>query len=419
MAMDPMAMSQGIYNNFGGMGMMNGMNMGMGFDAGQGAFGGGLNGQTQAAWNAGGQVNFNQNAFGGGSSLGANSGFGAGYNMPPHHGNFNPMHHQPQYPQSRDFPQQGYHNQGFQRGRGRGRGGYPYAGRGRGNFQQANQAYNNANQTAYSQPTTPQGPVRRGSPEYTPMNGEQAAEKKTEEPIRDEFAPGDAEDRAEEEASSEKVEAGKGEDASQEKAVVQDEGSAGPEEGRQDIIIEESSQGEDVKPQPVQTLPSSDLSEPASHDVAHQSINATPSVVPRSPSSSLPTGPANTMPNDTASSTSPNGRGTSRDLPSGPSAYRGGLHGKGFTRIPNGEASYAITPRAVEKPSMPPPEPKGLGVVGAPTGPKALRQGLPNVGVKQDTGFSIVGRASAARASVDSKMKRYDPMLPNLFAQHL
>lgn len=242
------------------------------------------------------------------------------------------------------------------------------------------------------------------------MNGEESAEK-TDEPIRDEFAPGDAEDRAEEEASAEKVEAGKGEDASQEEVVVQDEGSTGPEEGRQDTIIEASSQGEDVKPQPVQTLPSSDLSEPTSHDVANQSINATPSVMPPSPSSSLPTGPANTMHNDTASLTSPNGRGTSRDLPSGPSAYRGGLHGKGFTRIPNGEASYTMTPRAVEKPSMPPPEPKGLGVVGAPTGPKALRQGLPNVGVKQDTGFSIVGRASAARASVDSKMKRYDPML--------
>lgn len=256
------------------------------------------------------------------------------------------------------------------------------------------------------------------------MNGEKAAEKKTDEAVRDEFAPGDAEDRAEEEeASSEKVELGKGEDSPEEKAVLQDGGPTGPEEGRRDTIIDESSQGEDVKPQPVetedvkpqpvQTLPSSDLSEPTSHDVVNQSMNATPSVMPLSPNSSLPTGPANTMHNDTASLTSSNGRGTSRDLPSGPSASRGGLHGRGFTRIPNGEASHAITPRAVEKPSMPPPEPKGLGVVGAPTGPKALRQGLPKVGVKQDSGFSIVGRASAARASVDSKMKRYDPMLMN------
>ena len=95
MAMDPMAMSQGMYNSFGGPGMMNGMNVGMGFDAGQGVFGG-FSGQPQAAWNAGGQDKLNQNAFAGGNNFGANAGYGAGYNMPSHQGNFNQMHPQPQ-----------------------------------------------------------------------------------------------------------------------------------------------------------------------------------------------------------------------------------------------------------------------------------------------------------------------------------
>ena len=49
MGMDQMAM-QGLYNNFGGPGMMNGMNMGMGFDGGQGAFGG------RVQWSAAGSL---------------------------------------------------------------------------------------------------------------------------------------------------------------------------------------------------------------------------------------------------------------------------------------------------------------------------------------------------------------------------
>ncbi|TPR09461.1 amidohydrolase family protein [Aspergillus niger] len=59
MAMDPMAANQGM---FGGYGMnMNGMNMGMSFDAGQGMYGG-WDGSQNNMWN-GGQDKFNPNAF--------------------------------------------------------------------------------------------------------------------------------------------------------------------------------------------------------------------------------------------------------------------------------------------------------------------------------------------------------------------
>ena len=60
MGMDPMTFNAAMYGGYGGQGMgMNGMNMNMGFDAGQGAYGG-FNGQP-AAWNAG-QAKFNQNS---------------------------------------------------------------------------------------------------------------------------------------------------------------------------------------------------------------------------------------------------------------------------------------------------------------------------------------------------------------------
>ncbi|KAL9125751.1 MAG: hypothetical protein Q9217_005098, partial [Psora testacea] len=403
MGMDPMAMSQGMYNGFGGPGMMNGMNMGMGFDAGQGAFGG------PQAWNAG-QDKFNQNAFGvgmTGNSFGANAGYG-GYIMPPHQGNFNQMHHQPQYPQNSDFHQHGYHNQGFQRGRGRGRGGYPYPGRGRGNYHQVG---NHTNNGAF-QPQVPQGPVRRGSPQYTPMNQQDGdkiedatAQRTTVEPVKDEFAPGDAEDRAEEVASrsqEEKVETS--EVATDDREQAQQADPSEKPQVPQQPVPKPAPPEEETKLTPIQTFVSGELSEPKAQDPPTiTSISAT-AAMPPPPSPSVPTGPSNTAPNEPSAYASPQNRGAGRGFFRGLSEHRGGLHGRGFTRIPNGEIPHVSPNPAVEKPFMPPTEPKGLGVIGAPTAPKALRQGLPNTGVK-DTGFSIVGRASAARSNGEVKVK--------------
>lgn len=121
MAMDPMA--QGMFGGYGMNmnGMSNGMNMGTGFDAGQGMYGG-WDGSQSNLWN-GGQDKFNPTAFanGMGQQYGGPSGFG-GFNVP-----------QPQ-----QFPNQNYQNAYYGPGtrgnfRGRGRGGFFY-GRGRGGF---------------------------------------------------------------------------------------------------------------------------------------------------------------------------------------------------------------------------------------------------------------------------------------------
>ena len=407
MGMDPVIMSQGMYNGFGGPGMMNGMNMGMGFDAGQGAFGG------PQTWNAG-QDNFNQNGFGGGmagNNFGANAGYG-GFNMPPHQGNFNKMHpHQAQYPQNNDFPQHGYHNQGFQRGRPRGRGGYQSFGRGRGNY---NPVGNHANNGAIQQ-QVPQGPVRRGSPQYTPMNQQDSeksedatAHQKIEDVTKDELAPGDAQDRAEEDASS-KVQQDQVEDRQPASEVTKEapQKDASEQEDPQQIPTSEQAPLEEkTKPDPIETPISDEMLESSAHDLPTTTPISAPAAMPPPPSPSAPGGFSNNIPSEPSAFTNHTGRGAGRGFSRGASEYRGGLHGRGFTRIPNGEAARAAPVPTPEKPFMPPVEPKGLGVVGAPTGPKALRQGLPNTSVK-DTGFSIVGRASAARSSGEVKVRRY------------
>ena len=99
------------------------MNMGMNFNANQGMFGSGWNGQNNNMWN--GPQSNNPNAFanGMGGDFGSNAGYG--YNM-SQQGNF----HQ-QYPNG-DF-QSGSYGRGYGRGRGRGRGGFA---RGRGGYAQ-------------------------------------------------------------------------------------------------------------------------------------------------------------------------------------------------------------------------------------------------------------------------------------------
>ena len=407
MGMDPMAMSQGMYNNFGGPGMMNGMNMGMGFDAGQGAFGG-FSGQPQAAWNAGGQDKFNQNAFAGGNNFGANAGYDSGYNVPSHQGNFNQMHPQPQYSQN-DFHQQGQYNQGAYRGRGRGRGGYPYAGRGRGQYNQVNHG-RYTNNAAFDQQIPP-GPVRRGSPEYTPMNGEKLEDENGHQKSavlpKDEFAPGDAKDRTEDEATL------KGQEEKEAVPVVQQAEISSPkaidiaEEARApDPKVQSKPPEEDIQPAPIQTNTIDDPSKPKDENASSFAVSAATSAMPPPPSPSVPTGPSATLSHESSAFTSLQSRGVGRGFSRGAPEFRGGLHGRGFTRIPNGEMAHATAPQPPEKTLKPPIEPKGLGVAGAPTGPKALRQASQNVSVKQDTGFSIVGRASAARANGDARAKR-------------
>ena len=433
MGMDPMAMSQGMYGGFGGQGMgMNGMNMGMGFNtAGQGAFGGGFNGQP-AAWNTG-QDKFNQNAYGGqagigGGDFGANTGYG-GYNMPPHQGNFNQMH-QHQYPNN-DF-HHGHHGQGFQnRGRGRGRG-YLNAGRGRGgynqNFSQGNQFQNKTNYEPFHQ-QVPAQVTRRGSPIYGPQQDEPLQQQEqdqttigsqqgakleekeenangltAEEQLNKELDPGDADENIEKPPDS---------TAKEEQVEPPVEESIAKIEAPEEIQREAVSETKEEKTESIPTFVSDETSKPELPAVDTSTSNP-PTMMPP-PSPMIPTGPS-ALHADQALDTSPRGRGAGRGFYGG-SDYRGGSRGRGSVYPPH-NSFPRVTPPVV-KAVVPPSAPKGLGVEGAPKAPKALREGQVNTGIK---GFSIVGRASVAaqsRPNDSTATRRYASMWLLRYRVHL
>jgi len=399
MGMDPMAMSQGMYGGFGGQGMgMNGMNMGMGFGVGQSAYGG-FNGQA-ATWN-GGQDKFNPNAFGGLASgmdgdFGANAGYG-GYNMPPHQGNYGQMHQQ-QY-QHNNF-QNGFNgHQGYnQSGRGRGRG-YGYTGRGRGGY----------------------GPA---------MQGNQGKHEKTYEPFHhqlpSQLLPQDLSNQ--EQPNPGHGSGGKGNepDTNQtESATINQELHAGgegdgadvpttnakePVKAEGDVIVHTTAEtpvldtdpAEDTKPAPIETVVSADREEPATFPTQlDDEMAISPMTLMPPPSApAAPLGPAALYRGDGSQDFAGRGRAGGRGHFRGGPELRGGLRGRGGGFASNGTGP----PSAVNGQSIPtadfpgvvPVEPKGLGVEGAPKAPKALREGLPNTGIRGGRGFSIVGRASVA-----------------------
>jgi len=416
--MDPTMMSQGMYGGFGGQGMgMNGMNMGMGFDAGQGAFGGGFNGQP--SWNPG-QNKFNQNAYGGhaGSDFGANAGtYGAGYNMPQQHqGNFNQMNHHQSYPNN-EF-HHGQHGQGFQgRGRGRGRG-YQNYGRGRGGYNQYNQYNqasqgNQANNEAFHQQIPPEV-TRRGSPQYgekleqpLKQHHDQAnAEEKpagdttntltAEEQLDKELNPGDAEDDMPDPALMPLIR----EDVAAPTKPVEPEVKV-PNESETAVKSEEE---KEEKLAPIESfVPNGTIQ--ADFPVVENTVISAPTMMPP-PGPNIPTGPAALYGGDLPLDTSLRRRGAGRGHFRG-NDYRTGSQGRG-----SGYTSNTSLPRVQPftspvKPTVPSAEPKGLGVEGAPKGPKALREGPTTTGVK---GFSIAGRASAtaqARPNGVAPTERY------------
>ena len=408
--MDPMAISQGMYGGFGGQGMgMNGMNIGMGFNAGQSAFGG-FDGQP-AAWNAG-QDKFNQNTYGGhatgmGGDFGANAGYG-GYNMPHHQGNFTQMH-QHQY-QNNDF-QNGYNGQGFHnRGRGRGRG-YQITGRGRGGHHQVNPG----NQATYEpfhhqipQPLVQQDPSHQRPSSDVPKGQEQAkkttdnfqeapeAETKVEqvadEQLAKELEPGDADDGA---VKTTNVPQDSSPPIKEEVVVPTEPLETVLKHGEQPESKQSPHTADEKKPAAIETFISSDPKEPEISQVNDAAM--TSSVLMPPPIQTIPLGPAALYSMDHSQEFAARGRGAGRGLHRGTSDYRNGLRGRNASFGPNG----LVTPLpsvqpipAADVPLVVPVEPKGLGVEGAPKAPKALRDGLPNTGMR-GRGFSIIGRASS------------------------
>lgn len=427
MGMDPMAMSQGMYGGYGGQGMgMSGMNVGMGFNAGQSAFGG-YNGQPTAAWNAG-QDKFNQNTYGGhatsmGGDFGTNTGYG-GYNMPQHQGNFTQMHHH-QF-QNNDF-QNGYNGQGFHnRGRGRGRG-YQNTGRGRGGLHQVTQG-NQANYEPFhhqlpnqlaqqdpphqrSSPDVQKGPEQ---PKQTVDNSQQAAdtaakvEHVADEQLAKELEPGDAEDTAEIDPKNFTIKqlSVEGDDVPLTENV-----EAVASVGEQHIPKQNASPEKEKKPAAIETFISSDPKETDMSQISN--AVGTPSAMMPPPTPTIPLGPAALYSVEQSHDFGSRGRGVGRGLHRGAADYRGGLRGRGA-----GFSSSSVGPPSASAQSIPsadipviaPTEPKGLGVEGAPKAPKALREGLPNTSMRGGRGFAIIGRGSnttPARPNGHARSRRY------------
>ena len=405
-----MAMSPGMFGNFGGPGLgVNGMNMGMGFDAGQNAYGG-FNGQPQ---------NFNQSQYNGhangmGGSFVASSSYG-GNNMPQHQGSFNQMHQHQNF--NNDF-QHGYHNQGFHnRGRGRGRGAFFNAGRGRGYVPPAHQGRQTVHDQAF-QNQAPDQTNRRGSPVYTPMQGsesEQQSEqvidteasgkvddeemkRRDEEQFNKELEPGDAEE------SVEVLDAAVGGDRMEVKKGQPDSERVSSEQQPEadSVSLEES------KPRPIQSVVSDEsVGTAVSHEVNTGPVRTTmppPNVL------AIPTGPSKPLSGVFIPATSPRGRGFGRGLSRGFPDFRSVPRGRGSVP-PTDNSAHNHSSSSVDSSFHTLSVSKGLGVEGAPTGPKALRQGASNAGPKpppQDAGFSIMGRANAqARPNGSMKSPRY------------
>jgi len=409
MGMDPMTMSQGMYGGFGGQGMgMNGMNMGMGFGAGQGAYGG-FSGQA-ATWN-GGQDKFNPNAFGGhangmGGDYGANAGYG-GFNMTPHQGNYGQMHQQ-QYPN--DNYQNGFNGQGYnQSGRGRGRG-YSHTGRGRGGYgpaMQGNQGKQEKNYEPFhhqlpsqllppssseQQQPTP-GVERGGKPNETDTKTAEA------ESINHDLNPGGEDD---DDAGASKTNAA---------PVTLPEGDVSLHTTSDDntsetpVLVpasEATQQAEDFRPAPIETMVSDDRAEADANPTQpiEEAAISPMTLMPPPTGPAAPLGPAALYKGDISQEFPGRGRGGGRGYFRGGPDFRGGFRGRGSGFMTNGigasSAPNGLSTPASDFPVVVPVEPKGLGVEGAPKAPKALREGLPNTGIRGGRGFSIVGRASVA-----------------------
>ena len=412
------SMSQGLFGGFGGPGGMAGMNgingmnmnMGMNFNPAQGMYGTAWNVRSSNMWN--GLQNNNPNAFsnGIGGDYGSNSGFG--YNM-SQQGNF----HQQQYPNGEI--QNGFYARGYGRGRGRGRGGY---GRGRGgyapntqgnfpNFQQPHEQQQYEIQAMQAEMMKNQASQEKPS---TEVDSKRDAKEEQIKALNDEFAPGGQEDVHE--------------------ALGDDYARAQREEREPSAIqsvVREQIDSANVEAEPVESTELTEVPVTIERDpegdswlnddveMMQASQNPLPPisekkalVSPRekSPENGRQPTPQASMPPPSA----PLGPASHFD-PTRDYGFRGRGHGRyssrgrGSLHLPNGSTFSPVKP-APEPPFNPPTEPKRPGVVGAPTGPKAMRAGpAPPTGPARGRGggFQIVGRARMDSQGGQSRVSEY------------
>jgi hypothetical protein len=378
-----MGPAPGMFGNMGSPGMgvarMSGMNMGMNmnFNPNQGAYGGWNSGQNM--WN--GPQNNNPNAFSNGmvGDFGPNAGFG--YNM-SQQGNF----HQQQYPNG-DF-QSGYYGRGSFRERGRARGGF----RGRGG---PNQNFQGNWSTRYQQPYEQQqvhiqqlqaqlGDHSKEKP-ATPSNGATEEQLKA---FHDELAPGGQEE-VDEALGAESTKPDLAERAAAGENINREEDERDRKDEAQDGLDIRSSEPVDIDShvEPVQAIAtvSPTQEEPTRNnlDLPSEEDKEDLDVQQSMPPPSAPLGPAAHF-SDALRDHGFRSRGPGRFSTRG----RGTLHLSNDIHSPS--------KLAADPPLKAPTEPKGAGIVGAPTGPKAMRSAPPTpTGPRgRGGGFQIVGRAA-------------------------
>ncbi|KAK7516824.1 hypothetical protein IWZ03DRAFT_379148 [Phyllosticta citriasiana] len=400
MGVDPMAMSQGMFGGFGGQGMgMNGMNMGMGYGGG---YGGGWNGRQMSG-----------NDFGG-----ANAGYypGGGYNQQSHQqGHFPQMNHRQQqfaknnfqnqnrFPGSGTFGQQQQPQEATGQGQqGETAGAGPDDGQeisavedqpsGQGgqidNNNDAKQAPEAAEEAfvhqlplgMQRQSTSEPGPTDSNTP--VPPESQQNENKHEDQPHENPLDAQDSghDDTAGQGASDTNVaetqrENQVDEPVDQPETTPAAEPTATNQEGpQQEQGIQQSQEGFH---QPFQPNSMGAFSQAGPMGM-NMSMGPMGPMGPMDPSY-MAMGSMQGMPHDTSMGwNSPydfGGRGRGRGFGRGGyNNFRGGLIGRGGPGLSNsGAFSGEVTVLAGG-------EPKGVGVEGAPTGPRAMREGLPNTG---------------------------------------
>jgi len=370
MGVTPIMMSQGMFGGFNGQGMgmasmsgMAGMNMGMGYHAGYGG------------WGAMGVL---------GGDFGANAGYypGSGYNQQSHQENFHQLHHQP------------YAHNNYSQNRSRG---HAYSQRGYGRDQgyhdrQAALASEDSEEAFRQQlPTSFQG---RGTSQRGQIQVQQYMQEKQEtdsrnDPIK-ELATSRADDQ-EAEVRDGALNVPNRDVEDETKTNLELDTSTQIANPRPDVSVQQSIEvaPEERDLEHSRRQESTDLQSIAVIDTAH--IPSADTEVSPTTAMPPPLGPAVPLGPAAQFSQSPlqefHGRG--RGMRGyGRTAF--GHRGRGFPYM-NGTFGHAQ-----DIPVAAPLEAMGQGVMGAPTGPKAMREGQPNSGIRGRGGFQIAGRGGKA-----------------------
>ena len=337
------------------------MNMGMNFSPNQGMYPGWNNGQSNNMWQ-----NNNANAFSNG--MGGDFGSNYGFNM-AQPGNF-----QQQYPNG-DF-QNGYSGRGYGRGRGRGRGGY---GRGRGNFNQypqyQQQTYQNGSSQYDSQAMRPQ---TASSQRNETAIDDQAVANHDATHDDDEFAPGGQDEI--QEALGEDYQKSTDFDKNVPDTSLITDSEVQDEIGHERKVVAEDQQEVQVSDQRAEAIP------------IRTTAVENPTQVPEKPKP-IPAAYEEDLQGPMPPPTAPLGPSAQFDY-----GFRSRGHGRyaprgrGSMAMQNGHVASQVKPHSLTPLS-------GTGVVGAPTGPRAMREPpapLRPASRPASSGFQIMGRAAMA-----------------------